>query len=210
MNDYRQDVAIHRLDESNHLHSLRAGVAVPIGQALVTGVLIALLVALVAGYYRVPDWYFWAAISGVLAVLGQWIFSQMLWQRLVRLVERQTYMDIDGDGVIGEPEQTPAAPQTVRVEVTDKTNGQHVTQYIDLPFAERIPQLAAGLAAGKQFTVSNWVGVSRGRLFTPAEFTELRAVMIEHDWIRPNNPHDETRGYSLTRAGLAIMRSLAA
>jgi len=208
MNEYRQDVAVHRLDESNHLHSIRAGVAVPIGQAVVTGILIAVLVALVAGYYKVQDWYFWAAISGTLAILGQWIFSQMLWQRLVRLVERQAHYDFDGDGVIGAPVAAPI-PQTVRVEVTDKSGGGHVTNYIDLPFAERIPQLAAGLAAGKQFKVAAWVGQSRGRLFTPAEFIELREALLEHGWIEANNPHDESRGYKLTRTGGAVMRSFA-
>lgn len=210
MNEYRQEVAIHQISETDHLHGLRAGVVVPISQALVTGILVWIITALVFYKQGAQDWYFWATIFAVLVIFGQWLFGLAIWQRLIRLVELHAQVDIDQDGMVGEPAITQTAPTSVRVEFTESSGGGFgSTAFIDLPYPDRLPALASGLISGRGFTVANWVGQSRGRLFTPGEFVELRGIFLDHKWIAPNNPHDETRGYSLTKAGAAVMRNLS-
>lgn len=201
-----QSPAVHRLQEAQYMHSVRAGVAVPLLQAIVTGALVALLTGTLF-YIAKSDVFIEASvIMFCLSVLAQWLLGQLLWRRIVRLVEREFQIDINRDGVI-EPRE---APQTIRVEVTQDNGGGFMqTNYIDLPFADRLPQLAAGLIDGQKFTVERWVGRSKDKLFTPAEFIELRDAMIEHDWLRPNNPRDITRGYSLTKTGAQVMERLA-
>ena len=196
--------SIHRIDEARHMHSVGAGVIVPLLQALVTGLLVAIIAALVTAYYKVTDWYFWAAISAALVIFGQWMFSQALWRRIVRLVEREWLVDIDGDGTIGEPEpQQPA--QSIQVEVTDKNSGFPRTDFIELPFSEdNITQLAEGLKIGKPFTEREWCGA--GKPLSVNQFRKARVEMLRRGLIEQVNAKDARQGYRLTKAGTAVMR----
>ena len=174
MNKYAQEVGnLRPLPDNSYLHTVSAGVVLPLMQALVTGAIIGLVALLICQKNDVTDWAFWSALSAVLVTLGYWLMAQTIWRRLVRLVEMAVQQDFDGDGYVGEPE--PA--QSVRVEVTERDNGGYTnTQIATLPYADRIPMLAQGLLAGVPFSDRRWAG--DGRIFTDGELTQLRLEML--------------------------------
>jgi len=111
------------------------------------------------------------------------------------------------DGYIGkpEPQQAPALPASIRVEVS-RDEGRAV-DFIDLPYPEKLPALAAGLLAGRQFAQTSWVGA--GQLFSRSEFDQVRDTMIERGLAAWKNPEAKAQGVTLTAAGRAVMRRLA-
>lgn len=197
---------------TEYLHTVSAGVLVPLLQCVVTGAIVFIIAAMAAHKYALNDWYFWAAMCAGFVMLGQWLFSQAIWRRLITMVERQLRVDLNNDGQIGEelPVMQEPVVKTLRVELKQNNGGGfEQVNYYDLPFGDRLPELARGLTTGRALTHANWVGIARGKLFTPAEFISLRDAMLKHEFIRPNNPHDQTRGFGLTRLGAQVMLELA-
>ena len=207
MKKFAQDLAgstLQQLPDNSYLHTISAGVVLPLMQALVTGGIIGLVAMLVCRKYEMADWGYWSALCGVLVTLGYWLMAQTIWRRLVRMVEMAWQRDIDGDGYVGEPEPAPS----VRVEVTERDNGGFSnTQIATLPFADRIPLLAQGLLSGVPFSDRRWAG--DGRLFTDGELTQVRMELLGRGLIELKVPTAPKQGYVLTRAGRAVMRHFA-
>lgn len=205
MKPYESDATF---TDQSYLHQQTARAIGPAVQSIITGAFIGLLVLVLVIYWDVADVWFWATFAGLSSATLTWLYLLGHWWSLTAAVERAVNIDIDEDGTIGEP-VTIEPPKLVRVEVHNDNKGFAQTTFAELPYAERIPELAAGLAANIPFTVARWVGQSKGRLFTANEFITLRDALLAHGWIRANNEHDESRGYSLTRTGLDVMRGLA-
>ena len=90
--------------------------------------------------------------------------------------------------------------------ILEEDQGRHI-EFIDLPHADRLPVLAAGLLAGRSFNQAAWTGA--GGLFSRAEFDQLRDVLIERGLAAWKNPNARAQGVELTAAGRAVMRRLA-
>jgi len=177
-------------------NDLGAGCILPVLQAIVTGVLIGGLGAGLAHYAGWKD----PALIGLLAGFGAaafwWMTSVRAWRRAAHPEPYQP-----------EPTTTRARPEPVRVEVR-QDDGRHV-DYIDLPAtAEQLITLAQSVLAGGSLSESAWTG-SNG-IFTRAEFSALRNELIKRGLASWNNPKTPARGVTLTRGGLAAMRTFAA
>lgn len=182
---------------------LRDGVAVPGLQAGITGGVCGLAALAVCAWFDLP----WLAIGGTVAAVsmaGAWLSYRGRWQWML---ERITGADLNMDGFIGQPlPQQPQLPApSIRVELA-QNDGRQV-DFIDLPYPEKLPALAAGLQQGRTFALSTWTG--NGALFSRAEFEQLRGELLRRglaEWVNESAP---AQGIKLTAAGRAVFRHLS-
>lgn len=191
--------AVYRAD------GLAERVIVPALKGAVTGIVCGLLSGLLIGAFEIKINVWWTMPIVTLSV-----FLAVFWGSSNRgqwLIERISGADLNGDGVIGMPEQPPALPEKVRVEVIQDEGRRG--DFIDLPAsAEKLKALANGIVnQNRQFALSLWVG-NHG-IFSRSEFENLRAVMLERGLARWKNDKSQNQGVELTRQGLAVMRYLA-
>ena len=192
---------LHSLNESDYLHSLRAGLVVPLLQSVTIGFLVTIIASVILEYNEVTDWFRWAALVGLSTILAFFLNGLRLWRYLVQLIERELHVDIDRDGQIWQPE-----PRIVKVQVSSGNE----TRRSELPFADRLPEFASGLLQGKPLTYAVWVSnQSAYKLFSAGEFRRLIEVMSEEGYIEQINPRDVSRGYKLSEVGIQVMPRLA-
>jgi len=107
------------------------------------------------------------------------------------------------------PAALPAYQQTspvVQVEVHQPEKGRWA--WLDLPGGpEQLEQLARGLASGRTLSESEWSG--RGRLYTRAEFRELRGELLERGLAVWRSPGAPTQGVELSAVGRQVMSRIA-
>lgn len=173
-------------------------VVVPLLQATVTGVLVSLCAVTLIHYLAPgaalfpPFLLIWTG-----STLLSWLTYRARWQYVI---ERVLGVDLDGDGHIGAPVYNPPPP--VRV-VLEQEQGRTV-DFIDLPYADRLPQLAAGLTEGRTFTAGTF-----NHILHRTEFEVLRDELIRRNLARWKNERAHAQGAELTPAGKAVMRRLA-
>ncbi len=124
-------------------------------------------------------------------------------RRLLRVVERVTGFDIDGDGYIGEPETEQDNDRRdfrVAVEV-DPTHQQ--IRYFDLPqpIENKLPAIAnAVLVDGAAFSRPELA--TRRKLLTQGQYEELKATLLDAGFVRSETGNRT----EITSAGRAFFR----
>jgi hypothetical protein len=179
----------------NQTENLGSGCLVPLLQSIAGGAVTALLAFAVAygAGWRLP-WLFALATGAGAAVVWYWS-TVVLWRRSAYPQPEST--------LPAQPKQTPV----VRVEVL-KDDGRSM-EFIDLPAnPDQLISLARGVLQGQTLSESAWTGA--GQPFTRAEFASLRGELIRRKLAVWNNPQTPARGVSLTRGGVAAMRTFAA
>lgn len=188
---------------TNHTDNLLNGVVVPGLQALITAILSGIVAGAVAAWLHLPYWGIGFTAAAV-AALASWLSYRARW---AYVLESLLGVDLNRDGFIGAAPQQPvqALPESVRVELIQDEGRRG--DFIDLPYPEKLPQLAAGLTAGRSFNQTAWVG-SHG-IFSRSEFDEVRDTMIERGLAAWKNPEAKAQGVTLTAAGRAVMKRLS-
>lgn len=203
MNKYQAEAItpeMHDLREGKYLHSMSAGVGIPLLQAVVTGIFGAAIVAIIAYKLTSPDWAAWGGVVGLLIASYTWVRGMSLWQYLVQLVERSTGADIDGDGTIAGDEKV----IPVRVSVHDGT------QVVMARFPdERKLKRVADAVINLNTPLSVREIVERQHLLSRTEFENMRDEMVLRGLLRLKNEEQPGAGYSLTRRGAEMFRELA-
>lgn len=201
--DYYEPVTVTRKPtEVNHFTS---GVVIPGAQAIITGVLCGIAALAITAWFNLPFW----AIGGTAAAVimaGSWLAYRSRWQIVL---ENLLGVDLNHDGRIGTqplPQALPA-PQAEQVRIELVQDQGRRGDFIDLPYADRLPQLAAGLTNGRQFAQAAWCGQSG--IFSRSEFDALRDTMIERGLMAWKNPEAKAQGVVLTAAGRSVMKRLA-
>lgn len=183
------------------LVNFSTAVIIPSTQALISGT-IAGATALAAANLAGADAWPWAGLAAATTAGIMWFTNLRAWRAAVYGVELAMGADLDGDGIVGEPEIP--EPATVRLELTDGPN----TTIAQLPASpEQLRRLAAGVLAGGTLAEATWTG--HGRPFSRGQFGQLRAELINRGLANWNSPGTPARGISLTRGGLAAMRQFA-
>ena len=176
---------------------LVADVAVPLAQAVVSGLLVGgLSTPLFAAAQNIP-WYAGIYV-GALSVGVVWGFRMAASKETLWVVEELTGSDIDGDGHAGPP---PA--YGVRAELRTEAGWQFSTLPGD-PAA--LHALAGAVTGGDSFSerTATAAGLSQ------PEWFKLRDEFIERNWAYWKNPNRPQVGIELLRAGRAVLRSVAA
>lgn len=184
-------------------HVLKSSVMLwlPLGQAVVTGLLTGLPAGFLAGLTGWSDPGLTGLLTGAGAALVFWLKLVRHWQQLVTDL---LYPD--------QPEQQPITDQlkpadsTLRLEVVQE--GGNFVQYADLQARpEQLVSLARGLMRGQSFSEDSWSG--QGRPFSRSQFRALREVMLSRGWLTWRDPEAKAQGLQLTHAGKAVMKYLS-
>lgn len=188
---------------NDNLFSPGAGAVIPFLQALITGIFAALIVLAVAIKLGLSDLWFWPMIGGLMAAV--WVWSQALrhWWSLTSL-ERMTGLDINNDGVIGEQMQD--ATLKVHIQEHDDAGNLRAETRAELPRHKM--SLIADQVINNQVSFSVRELVERRHLLSRAEFEQIRDEMMARGMLVQVNPEYPKLGYSLTRAGMAVMRNI--
>ena len=114
------------------------------------------------------------------------------------LIEKIAGVDFNHDGYIGEPPHS----RPVRIELVE--NGGQSESWIDLPYPEKLPELAEGLLSGRSYALKS--GLAPARYYSRPEFEQLRDVLIKRGLARWKNPKAPNQGWELSASGRAVMR----
>lgn len=172
-------------------------VAIPASEGAITGIYAGLLMLAVCIWRRWP--YEFALIAGCTAALAMWFYAHSVWMRIIAGM------------LLPQPEWDPAPKPipTTRIELTQEKDGYYSGEYIDLNCQpDQLRQLAEGIEAGKPLTVGVWTGA--GAPFTRPQFEQLRAELIRRNLAVWRNPKAPQQGFSLTVAGVKVIRKFAA
>jgi hypothetical protein len=189
-NESRQTIVNQPLD------SVVGPVLTPLLQAIITGFLFGLVVGLTALFLHWDIWFPAWILSWVGSTLIAWIKWRGRWQWII---ERVLGVDLDGDGQIGVP-----APAPLRVEISE--NSGHNMKFIDLPYADRMKQLADGLLNNEPFSLRHWQ--QERKLFTQGEFANLQDVFIRAGLAKWKNPEAKQQGIAITHYGWATCNQI--
>ena len=186
-----------------HLHTLTAGAWLPFVVSLITGFIFGLVALVLAWQFRARSPLTWASVTAVLAMGLTWYQHQQHWFSLTKL-EEVTGLDINRDGVVGDPAQLPPERKVhVSLEEIDSEGGNH-TRYFDLPNESRMEELAIGLMIQhRPFTHREWSGAQG--IFSDAEFRDLRRLLLQRGLIKPASEKDARQGFMLTLAGRKVL-----
>ena len=178
-----------RMETPSRTPSIAADLLVPLGQALVTGALIAGLVAFVskrAGY----DGDAGALWVGLALFIGAvtWFFLLVDTRRLLRTIENLTGLDIDGDGQAGTVREryiSVNAPQARAEAAQIAQEAERAEVACELSeFVSRIPHVGTDMRT--------WVPrIGQER------YTAFRALLLEMGWATWNSTRDKRKGWRL-------------
>lgn len=157
-------------------YSVEADLLVPVGQALVTG-LIAVLPASAVSFYFSAGWYPVLVVFSAATSLS-WARCLDIARSSAMVTETFSYNASSGDLSGGLDKET-GAP--VRLEVVHETSGiKHKMQLLDLPdkITERqFGEFLKDILAGRSMARKNWVG--SGKPFSRDVYDQLLARLVE-------------------------------
>lgn len=184
------------------------GFSVPVYQCLFTslawGGAVGATILLAAWFdVPIPNPFKVAITAGVLVFF---VTILITWPRYMErwmwIIENITNIDLNQDGVIGKDD---APAPTLKVTVDQDGSGTHV-DYDEIPYPERLPELARAVSSGVDFTFANWGG--RGKLFSQPEWARLTEALRKQEYIVYKNSQAPNLGYVFTRKGQGFLRDL--
>ena len=182
--------------EKQFLHTQTAAVFVPLLQSAVTGLIVFVICLVIALKVNARDVFSWPLVFGIVTFGCVWLMLQTRWITLTN-IERMIGRDLNGDKLIGKPEQA-TAPKVIRIEHIE--SGRYSSRDIRLTASEeQLFKLAEGFHLGRAFAEKEWTPQSKG--FSTAEFRTLRAEMIKGGLIELKNGGEPRQGFKLTADG---------
>jgi len=166
-------------------------VFVPLTQAIISGVLLAIVISVIAIFVKSWPSYLGLLVFPIVVGLG-WCIS-MLNDRGLWIIEKITGRDIDQDN---EPKK-----RIIEIEVKDG----HTRHIAELPGNEEyLTKFCRLVTAGDSFSEATAQRCGYG----VTNFRELRDIFINRRWGFWKNP-DHRQGIELTVSGKQIIRSIA-
>lgn len=173
-----------------------ADVLVPLTQAVVSGVLSVIILAMMVPF--VPGWG-WGVpfVVGGFVIALVWVWA-MFKDRGLWIIEEITGMDIDKDGYTGKPQQ-----RTVKIDVSE---GHGQSKLAALPGDERdLARFCRMVTGGDPFTEETATASGYG----VTNLRKLRTLFINSRWAYWKNPEAPQQGIELTLSGKKIVSDLS-
>lgn len=193
-----------RSREKPYLHTIQAGVVLPLLQAVITGGLGGIVLLVLSVKFRWRDAWLHALLFWLIVTALTWLYLQRHW--LLMAFERITGADLNRDGRIGGDLHEAATP-VVRVKLDEIKENRHFQQHTyNIPATlDQMAELAKGVLEQEiAFSERSWAG--SGKPFSSAEFRNLRSELIRRDLVVLANPKDSRLGYAFTAKGRAVLR----
>lgn len=185
---------------------MESHVHVPANQAIITGCLwgpVAILTVFsVANIWTTIGQ---AAVAGVVTggitvftvAALKWQAKTKFYDSLLQTIETAFDVDLDGDGVAGEP-------TVIKVEV--KSEDGNRWQFADLPGKpDALRDFARRVLMGQGFT--DETGAMAG--MTQREVKDLREVFVDRGWARWKHPQRKQQGIELRHVGKSVLRAIS-
>lgn len=199
---WQPDNEIKQVERSQpFIDGLSGPVVIPLLQSFVTAMITGAFAACVVAVFRV-DVSGWGVFG--LVTTGTMLITWLSYRgRWMKIIESYIGVDLDGDNVIGQPEPEPVRDvKPIRVDLV-RENG---ADWLQLPYADRLPALAASVLPTRQFSQTMFVG--SGRLFSRGEYDSLCRKLIEAGLAEWRNDNHHNAGLQLSHAGAAVFRRL--
>ncbi len=178
------------------------GVLVPFMQSVITGLLVGICAGVLTACFNYPQSARVGIVLGCIVALVGWFSYRSHWQQIIDiLLGVDYYMNEE------KPEEQLTGERVAPMRVELLEEGGMVGNFINLPYPEKIPYLAAGLQQGKTFAQSVWTG--QGALFSRNEFETIRAELLKRGLARWRKEGAPGQGVHLTPAGRAVFKRLA-
>jgi hypothetical protein len=176
-------------------------VVVPFLQAVIGGVFAGSIIAVIILAIPTLQASPWIPVGIGLSVSGlTWAYLLTDHRQLLREVEEWTRSDINGDGVIGEPE-------TVRLEVkVQRPEGGPQHLFSEIPVKrEAFDTWARSVTHGRSLAQSSWTG--KRKPFSKPDYEDLLALLAKAHIVRWVNPEAHAQGRELTRMGREALKA---
>jgi len=188
---------------SEYKGDLERDLLIPLGRALIGGVLVAvglLTIAILAGWVKPWVWFFagWA-----FAALFEWFRHT---GKTTKTLERWLGVDIDQDGRIGDETVIIEPAPVTRIEIVGD-NGRW-GEIIDLPLPPELTvETAKLLTSGADFSHASLSGPNK--ILSRSQWEAFRDELIRKGYARWVNPYAHNQGAILTRKGEAAIHGYA-
>lgn len=186
-----------------HHQSPQVAYGIPLGQAAIWGVLLAVFATVLSIIFLPSFWWQIFAITFTACMLVVWAvgyFRWVSWGKRVYHIEEFLGLDLNRDSYIGEPE-----PAKVDVWLHSPDKKQSTLHTLPASLTQ-LRQLAYGLLKEhRPFTEREWTG--SGKLFSQDGFRDLRLKMEEYGYAFRLNPDDEHSAWELTDVGEQVMET---
>lgn len=197
-----------RYSDRQFLHTINAGVTLPLAQAFTTSVMTMILTAVIV--YALDGWEYLKpmAIVGALTFVATWIALAGRWITLTNL-ERITRMDLNKDGVVG-PQKV--EPRSLRVQIDRIEENGHVAQsqlfdFTDFADIHQLRRFAEGYADPTMgLTENEWSGP--GNPFAIDAYRAFREECVKRGLVLKVVKGKKTIGYFKTPAGKAVFKRI--
>ena len=168
--------------------------------AALTGVILGLSMGTLAWLLEWSRPWAFGLGTWALTIAAAWL---LLLRRSLRIIEGVLGLDLDRDGVIGEP----ANPRIIIMDQTDKgaTEGMILDR---LPGGEaKFARMAAGIIRGQPFAERFWTG--KNGPYSLSEWRDLRDYLLLRGLLDWKSELDHRQGVDLQPAGKALVRRYA-
>lgn len=190
----------NNIADQSYLHTPQVGAILPLIQAVITGLVITMPIAVMLFKFNATDLFLWSLFIFCSVTAGMWTYLWLHWLGLT--LERVTGIDINGDGVIGDEIVVP-----VRVDIEQTDGNSHTTTRASFPSERKLVAVADAIVnCGASFSVREIV--EKRKLLSRSEFEDMRAEMVSRGIIAMKNAEFPQLGYDVTRAGRAVFRDL--
>ena len=180
---------------------LAGDLAVPAGQAVITGTLVGTLLTLALVWLSFPAewWQLWIGAT-LLTTTGVWLLLLGEHRRLMWSVERVLGTDLDRDGAVGKPEQRVVL---VNAEQSRQTEAEREA-------AMRVSQFARFVA---QIPVRGTAARVWERELGRDRYQEYRDALLRMGWatwnsVKSDGSSNERRGWSLAVSPEDVLRRI--
>jgi hypothetical protein len=157
------------------------GFLVPAGRALFIGVTAGAFVGIACAAAESPFSPWWAFGLAWLAV--QFLAFMVFVRQAQFLLEGLYGYDLNGDGIIGVPEQPTHDEVEIRLY---SNNGANMERFSFPGTAEQLREFSRGVLSGMGLEKELWSG-GEGKLYRPVDYKNLRADLIKRGWIQHRN-----------------------
>lgn len=200
-----------RYSDKQFLHTINAGVVLPLAQAFTTSIMVMILTAVIVYAMDGLDYLKPMLIAGALTFVIAWLALAGRWINLTQ-IERITRMDLNGDGVIGR--KAAPEPRSLRVQIDNLQPNGHISQSQIIDFTgyateEQLKDFADGiLDQGKGLSEKEWSPIETGCPFSIDQYRKFRNELLRRGMIVAANSKSKNLGFVMTAVGKAMLRRI--
>lgn len=171
---------------------------VPLGQALVSGVILGLAIGAIGWLAWDWDLLIGWAVATICGVGVSWLIALNASRGTLWRIERATGLDLDQDGAVGQPEPE-AHPLVVNGYQSRHAQAQDARDEAEERLRRELSDFVRACGSGDTSMRRFEKHMSR------EQYQRFRDVLIKSGWARWKNPRDMRQGWELTAPASEVL-----